>query len=186
MTRGRPAANVRVMADALAPSRSPPPPHAVRDAIRAGNPALAHELLVDAANRSGSGAADGACHAEQGFGRPALGAGRAATPSILARLEVGDTVAWAEVPDGAMVRVRVRDGDDYFAVRQHGRGAWVFGCDREWCEGVRAKDVNQPLRRGWAWADGEPQMVTIIATGLTGTETAADLQRLAEVSHARA
>ena len=60
-------------------------------------------------------------------------------------VKIGDTVAWADVPDGAMVRER--EGD--CAVRH------VYS-------GVRGN-------------------VTIIALGLTGFESAEDLQRMAEV-----
>jgi hypothetical protein len=85
--------------------------------------------------------------------------------------KVGDTVAWADVPDGAMVR----ESDGRYQARLNRRGGTVFS-------------PHWPLPQAWSgphwwgpWLGAGFGHVTIIALNLTGTETAADLQRLAEV-----
>ncbi|WAS97794.1 hypothetical protein [Nannocystis punicea] len=92
---------------------------------------------------------------------------------------VGDRVAWAEVPDGALVFDR---GDEDWpepahALRLAGRGRWVHE--------AHVTDWTLELEE-WPWQAGEERGqgtngVTLVALGLTGEETAADLQRLAEV-----
>jgi hypothetical protein len=98
--------------------------------------------------------------------------------------KVGDVVAWADVPDGALVR----DKTSNYALRRddlrpvgggmawpagHGAGAWVRAAGRPW----RGFEAPFPWSTVWR-RDSE---VTIVALGLTGQESAADLQRLAEV-----
>jgi len=89
-------------------------------------------------------------------------------------VKVGDMVAWANVPDGAMVQHRDGDGDTYTEVRANGRG---------WCVNVTddPDDWDYPAMGGLA----APDRVTVVAMGLTGQESAADLQRLAEVFEVR-
>ncbi len=97
-------------------------------------------------------------------------------------VRVGDVVAWADVPDGALVR----DADGFCAVRKYDRGAWVFGQNREWTAWIAASST--PLVRGWPWAGDVPDgcaRVTIVALGLTGHESADDLRRMAEVFEVR-
>jgi hypothetical protein len=87
--------------------------------------------------------------------------------------KVGDVVAWDKVPHGALVERR-----GVFFVRLRG-GGHVVG-PRIWADMRKL----QP----WPWEDcddiNEPKP-TIIALGLTGKETAAELQRLAEVYEVR-
>jgi hypothetical protein len=78
----------------------------------------------------------------------------------------GDVIAWDEVPSGTLVRTP----GGRFVMRYGGQAQFVKGNDRE---------------DEWdAWGTA-PDRVTIIATGLSGKETAADLQRLAEVFEIR-
>lgn len=90
---------------------------------------------------------------------------------------IGDVVAWGDVPDGALVR----DSSGDYIVRS-----------------VRHTECvcSERLDRGWGYWDlSLPGVVrlhkdnsrpfTIIATGLTGKETATDLQRHAEVFEVR-
>jgi hypothetical protein len=85
--------------------------------------------------------------------------------------KVGDVVAWADVPDGALVRTC----DGWHAVNIGGAGTWVSN-GRLWFA---------PLCHGWQWALNGRGSVTIVALGLTGQETADDLRRLAEVFEVR-
>jgi len=88
-------------------------------------------------------------------------------------VKVGDVVAWDKVRDGTLVERR-----GVFFVRFRGHG-YVVG-PRVWT------DIRK--LHPWLWEDcddiNEPKP-TIIAMGLTGQETAADLQRLAEVFEVR-
>lgn len=94
-----------------------------------------------------------------------------------AGIKVGDVVAWGKVPDGALVRTC--DGGYFLR---------VGGCGE--CVG-RLPLLDRPNQHAqrWLWPsdrrkrDGEP--LTIVALDLTGDETAADLQRLAEVFEVR-
>lgn len=89
--------------------------------------------------------------------------------------KVGDVVAWDEVPDGALVRhhgsSQLHPGH---ALRVQGQGTWAEE-QGEW----------YPWAGMWPWAAGGDGEVTIIALDLTGKETAAELQRLAEVYEVR-
>ena len=92
-------------------------------------------------------------------------------------IKIGDTVAWADVPDGAMVRTATRQAGVVHALRIVGHGRFVSGTWgwREW-----------DLRWEWSAEAEAPAWLkhpdpTIIALGLTGFEAAEDLQRLAEV-----
>jgi hypothetical protein len=88
--------------------------------------------------------------------------------------KVGDVVAWADVPDGAMVRDRA---GDYAVRRKRGAaswGSWVKVGGEPWLEWAGA----------WRWRIHEVYY-TIIALGLTGQETAEDLRRLSEVYEIR-
>lgn len=84
-------------------------------------------------------------------------------------VKVGDVVAWRDVPDGALVR----QGRFYY-LRIKAKGWCVYSADAwrafaRWLDGAESKP--------WAWHGAGD--VTIIALGLTGQETAAELQRLA-------
>ena len=85
-------------------------------------------------------------------------------------------IKWVDVPDGALVRV-MRNGGITFALKQAGRGFWTGPATWE-----------APIR-SWIWWSWDsvrsPATVTIVALGLTGQETAADLRRLAEVFEVR-
>ena len=92
-------------------------------------------------------------------------------------IKIGDTVAWADVPDGAMVRTATRQAGVVHALRIVGHGRFVSGTWgwREW-----------DLRWEWSAEAEAPAWLkhpdpTIIALGLTGFESAEDLQRMAEV-----
>lgn len=87
--------------------------------------------------------------------------------------KVGDVVAWAEVPDGAMVR----DAQGWHALRLRGRGIYVGqpGAGEEWLPANPWPDDGR-----WHWSRVEDATATIVALGLTGDESAEDLQRLAE------
>lgn len=78
-------------------------------------------------------------------------------------VKVGDVVAWENVPDGALTRTPV-------IIQRH-------------------KDIGRMPFAGIVWVSPwrypVAKMCTIIALGLTGRETAADLQRLAEVYEVR-
>jgi len=90
----------------------------------------------------------------------------------VSQVKVGDVVAWAEVPSGAFVET---SGGGRFFVRVGNQRllAKVPG-DKSW-----GTDTWGP------WNDRFATSGTIIALGLTGQETAAELQRLAEVYKVR-
>jgi hypothetical protein len=83
-------------------------------------------------------------------------------------VKVGDVVAWADVPDGALVK-----GQNGYHTRIVGGGRLVGwtpqGVPECWAIGGTT----------WAWGD-VGICVTIVALGLTGQETADDLRRTAE------
>lgn len=90
------------------------------------------------------------------------------------KIAVGDHVAWADVPDGAMGRTTL-DSGPYYVVRSKDSGQWLT----KWRRG-----------RKWPWGGGRgafarTESVTIIALGLSGQESADDLRRLAEVFEIR-
>lgn len=90
--------------------------------------------------------------------------------------KVGDVVAWADVPDGAMVRT---PGGRY-AIRRDRLGTFVH-VPGDHCDAWGIDDFGW-----WGWsalADTQPS--TIVALHLTGQETADDLRRLAEVFEVR-
>lgn len=87
-------------------------------------------------------------------------------------------VAWADVPDGALVREVDGVNAGMYTVRHGELGLVVSPHDRR-----RAWAVFRPADAwGWEYAtgDGEVTQATIIALGLTGEETADELRRLAE------
>jgi hypothetical protein len=86
--------------------------------------------------------------------------------------KVGDVVAWADVPDGALVKSHRQDG--FYALRIQDRGCWVGVAGEPWWQWQWSDEKSWP----WRW---EREGVTIVALHLTGQETAADLRRLAEV-----
>jgi hypothetical protein len=93
--------------------------------------------------------------------------------------KVGDVVAWTIVDDGTMVLADMSEQGKFYAVKHHGRGEWV-GPNEGWTS------FTGPW--SWPWSPAPLSLrgeVTIIAMGLTGQETAADLQRLAEVFEVR-
>lgn len=90
-------------------------------------------------------------------------------------VKVGDLVIWTDAPNGALVR---QDSDFYLRINDHG---WCVCNGYRWAAFACYADgaISQP----WPWY-GAGQ-VTIIALGITGSETAADLQRLAEIFEVR-
>jgi hypothetical protein len=94
-------------------------------------------------------------------------------------VKVGDVVAWDKVPVLSLSRW-VTDNAAYFYVRLTADLGWCVGCFIE-------TGAWQRPGRGWSWLERAPEKssVTIIALGLTGQETASDLQRLAEVFEVR-
>jgi len=91
--------------------------------------------------------------------------------------KVGDVVAWADVPDGALVR----ESQDWHALRLRGRGIYVGEPGADWLSANPWSDEGR-----WPWnngGDGSP--VTIVALGVPADATAAELQRLAEVFEVR-
>ena len=102
-------------------------------------------------------------------------------------IKVGDVVAWADVPDGALVRY----GDRYYVRLPDDRGWWVGATGRPWAvfgrgPAIPGEETAGRRERGWTWSwhnDNEP--VTIVALGLTGEESADELHRLAEVFEVR-
>jgi hypothetical protein len=94
-------------------------------------------------------------------------------------VKIGDVVAWAEVPSGALVRTHGGD----FALRVGDDGHWVRLVGEIKMDWARAGAWG-----GWSFDEGEvvdEGASAIVALGLTGQETAADLQRLAEVFEVR-
>lgn len=95
--------------------------------------------------------------------------------------KVGDVVAWADVPrDFTLVRRSVDDGAMYY-LRLGSEG---------WCVGKVRRDDEQHWEavpdNPWLWKYGRHRgEATIVALNLTGQETAAELQRLAEVFEVR-
>lgn len=101
--------------------------------------------------------------------------------------KVGDTVAWAEVPDGAMARFDIHEGNApmHQFYRRHAGCGTICG-------------VTVPLDAWAQWYDEDADCpwdkmfgideppVTIITLGLSGSESAADLQRMAEIFDIRA
>lgn len=90
------------------------------------------------------------------------------------QIKVGDVVAWADVPIGALVV----DEDACFFNRQEDGGRCV-GCGTKVWES-RAEMLLHDPEGPWAWCDmGSLDRCTIVALGLTGNETAAELFALA-------
>lgn len=95
--------------------------------------------------------------------------------------EIGDTIEWSDVPIGALVRRNRDDGGLSYYLRCGVRG---------WCVGYSHPTAIahwEPFQNGWVWNYGlDPDCeVTIIAMDLTGSESADDLRRLAEVFEVR-
>jgi hypothetical protein len=89
--------------------------------------------------------------------------------------KVGDVLAWEQVPSGALVR-GPWDERGFFVER----GAWRYRVKGALSSVWYSERSAQAYR-----AANLDTLVTIIALGLTGQETAADLQRLAEVFEVR-
>lgn len=92
------------------------------------------------------------------------------------QIEVGDKVAWADVPDGALVRP---DNDArVYSMRINGGGRYVCSPKGVW------RGFKEFPGTPWGWdTDADPPERTpaiIVALGLTGEETADDLRALAE------
>lgn len=87
---------------------------------------------------------------------------------------VGDVVAWADVPDGALVRWR-----DVYLCFQARRVFQVYYPGVSW---LAPEGEGNGRDR---WAHMVEARATIIALGLTGQESADDLRRLAEVFEVR-
>ena len=85
-------------------------------------------------------------------------------------MKIGDTVAWADVPSGALVRhdqiLYMRVGDAGWGVGHSTRALGSFG---RYCDG----EEGEP----WPW-EPEPQSVVILALGLTGSEAKETLSML--------
>ena len=93
------------------------------------------------------------------------------------QIKVGDVVAWADVPDAALVRERVMR---HYALRMRGRGIYVGAPDEPW---LSANPWSDDGRWHWTGADGGP--ATIIALNVPADASADDLRRLAEVFEVR-
>lgn len=99
---------------------------------------------------------------------------------------VGDVVAWDKVPNGALVRSVANTGMTWW-YRRMGESGDVAGIRRAdgagtfWSTGEKSEH-DRAMWKGWSPDDWR---VTVIALGLTGQETAAELQRLAEVYEVR-
>ena len=102
----------------------------------------------------------------------------------MSEIKVGDVVAWADVPDGALVRSKAQTGwtcfyrragdfGDAAGLRRGPHDAGVFWPASEQLPFWR--DVA--VWKGWCPDD---HSVTVVALGLTGQESADDLRRLAE------
>lgn len=98
--------------------------------------------------------------------------------------QVGNSVAWADVPNGAMVRTDPNTGLIWHEVRYQ-RGDLSLGS----VAGIHHRDTHfgnwfacPPKRDDPVWLEWPHSgPVTIIALGLTGKETPADMQRLSEI-----
>lgn len=107
---------------------------------------------------------------------------------MTASYQVDDIVEWADVPNGAMVRSDPKTGLIWHEVRylrngvskgavagiHHREGTGTCGVGKWYACPPRRDD---PEWLEWPHSSGP---VTIVALGLTGSETAADMQRLAE------
>lgn len=94
-------------------------------------------------------------------------------------VKIGDVVAWDKVPSGALVRCG-RHCPAYY-VRLNDRGTLVCA-DEEWGALEGSHGYSWP----WVfWQRNADYRVTIIALGLTGSESADDLRRIAEVFEVR-
>ena len=89
-------------------------------------------------------------------------------------VNIGDVVAWADVPDGALVR----DSEGWHALCR-GRGIYVGKPGDGWLSANAWPDEGR-----WRWQSASGD-ATIVALGLTGQESADDLRRLAEVFEVR-
>lgn len=97
-------------------------------------------------------------------------------------VKVGDVVAWHDVPDGALVRPN--SDARVYSMRINGGGRYV--CNPR---GVWRGFMDFP-GTPWGWdprLDEDPKRTPalIVALGLTGSESADDLRRLAEVYEVR-
>jgi hypothetical protein len=94
---------------------------------------------------------------------------------------VGDVVAWDDVQDGWLVR----DADGDYALRIDGQGHYVATPNDIEGGGWESWEEMDSHHDAWPWNNSPSRSNTIIATGLSGKETAADMQQLAEVYEVR-
>lgn len=95
-------------------------------------------------------------------------------------IKIGDRVAWADVPDGALVS-RIRGEGGVFFYQRNGASGWCVGGRQSVGDGYFGPMCND----GWTWNHIDRGPVTIVALGLTGDESADDLRRAAEVFEVR-
>lgn len=91
---------------------------------------------------------------------------------------IGDTVAWCDVPDGAMIahgrEIILRCGEFGWCVHYQGQDVWVaFGRHSDGDEGML-----------WRWPESCRQSVTILALNVPRTTPASELKELAAHHHA--
>jgi hypothetical protein len=96
-------------------------------------------------------------------------------------IKIGDVVAWADVPDGALARRDVDDGSFFYLRR--GEEGWCVGKMQD--DGEHYFEALPANLWPWRFKAYEAAPVTIVALGLTGQESAEDLRRLAEVFEVR-
>lgn len=92
-------------------------------------------------------------------------------------VRVGDVVVWEDVPSNALVREDDAACAGCFTVRRADRGLMVWAPGAQSWRSIVANDLDDD---GWPWERGNSTTATIIALGLTGQESATDLQRLVE------
>jgi len=87
-------------------------------------------------------------------------------------VKVGDTVAWVDVPSGALVRSS--HGSIYVRVGDRG---WVVGDSTIGVTCMFGRYCDDDDDAPWLWGRGEFSL-TILALGLTGSETKETLSML--------
>jgi hypothetical protein len=124
------------------------------------------------------------------------GRGRGA---VVSQVKTGDVVAWDKVPSGALVRgvwtgqMRQTTTAHFMAEMRTpnhpGASPSLFFHMVQW-SAMSDWSLDRVFHWSGSWATGMPvsggsEFVTIVALGLTGQETAAELQRIAEVYEVR-
>lgn len=100
-------------------------------------------------------------------------------------VKVGDKADWANAPNGSMVRAKVGKRT-FHVLRMDDVGHYAHVDHRE-DSAWESWEENGGSEAGFYWLDDlkyRPAVV-VVAMGLTGRETAAELQRLAEVYEVR-